>query len=153
MNIYKDLDKHIEEMHNASNMLSEYSFPKVCKEDEKQIMCLREREIFVCGYDITVVLSYNNYPHYKMQTLQMYASYGAFLPFSLVCKLAEKFLGNKSLYYVSVMQNDRKIYIWTVCKNNEGDVVDDKSYLEVKKDTYNNLNFNRVLSIDNSKFF
>lgn len=151
MNEY--LDKQISEMKAAASVLSEYSCPKVSIDDEKQISCLREREIFVDGYEITTVLSENVYTQYKMYTLQAYSSYGSFLPFSLVCKLVKNFLGCVGLYYVSVIQNDKKIYIWTLCLNLNGEPLEDKSYRSVKLDEYHGLKFYRVLNVDNSKFF
>jgi hypothetical protein len=147
------LEKHIKEMHDASAALMEYSWPVVSMDDEKQIICLKERDLYVDGYGICVVLSKNDHQAHYMQTLQIYASFGAFLPFSLVCKVAERFLGSLGLYYVSIIQNDRKVYIWTVCFNKNNQSIEDKSYGAVRQDEYNGLKFHRVLNVSSSKFF
>lgn len=141
----------VEEMLLASEVLSEYSYPKVNLEDDRIISCLKEREVFFDGQDVTLSLSINNFDTHDIHTLQVYASYGSFLAFTLVCKFAKLFLGDKSPYYISFIQDNKKIYVWTICYDLKKNVVPDKGYLSVKNDSHNGFNFLRVIEFDNRK--
>jgi hypothetical protein len=65
-----------------------------------------------------VCFSKSNYEEYFLNSLQIQAVYGSFLPFVLVCKLAKKFLGEKNLAYIEFLRNGNKVYCWTLKSRN-----------------------------------
>lgn len=149
----RTIEQHVSEMKETANFLAEYSWPKTSMIDERHIICLKQREVIIDGYDVVLHFSVNNYDMHTMHTFQIYSRYSSFLPFSLTCKVAEKFLGKEAIYYLSIIQQDRKIYIFSQCIGRDGNYVMDNTYQSCKKDSYMGFNFNRVLHIDKSKFF
>lgn len=139
-------------MRDIANHLVKYSFPQVPVQEEEVISCLKQREINIDGYDLMVYFNKCKYHDIEMETLQIFGKSFTFLPFSVVCKAARKFLGNKELSYVEVMHHrnkdildeySRKIYVWTVYYDN-GEVVANPFITEFEHRTYDGLNFSHI---------
>lgn len=115
----KDLDYQIEEMRRLSEILLPYTYPVVATfEEEQEILPLKQRAIKVDGYDLIVCFSQADYGKYILESLQIQSIYTPFLPFSLVCKVGRMFMGSKHLSYVEFFKDIRKIYCWTVKREN-----------------------------------
>lgn len=123
MAIDTSLERHIREMRVLASLLSPHSFPEVSPKDEEVIAPLKQREVSVDGYDVVVFFSTCSYGQVRLETLQLYGKDFSFLPFTVICKLARRFLGDEGLAYVEVMHHgkdggfdgdSRKIHIWTV---------------------------------------
>lgn len=126
------MEKDILEMRALSKRLIRYSFPLVSPQDEEIISCLKQREISIDGYELIIYLNRCKYNNFELETLQIYGKYFSFLPFSIVCKVAYRFLGNKELSFVEVMhyrqqgiidEKSRKIYVFTVNYNEQGEPI------------------------------
>jgi hypothetical protein len=111
---HKDLDYQVDEMRRVANLLMPDTYPKVTFEDEQVILPLKQRVVRIDGYDVVVCFSRAEYPGYVLESLQIQSIYSPFLPFSLVCKIGRIFLGNRHLSYVEFFRDSRKIYCWTV---------------------------------------
>ncbi len=85
--------------------------------DDDDIGCLKLREAIIDGYSVVVYYSKNDYPNNYMEVVQVTAKYAPFLPFSLVCKVGKKFLGDKYLSYVDFVRENRKTYCWTLASD------------------------------------
>ncbi len=109
----KSFDTVITEMKSFGTFLMPFSQPKVSKEDDEEVSCLKLRETTIDGYSVAVHYSKNDYPTHYMEVVQITGKYSPFLPFSLVCKIGKKFLGDKFLSYVDYLRDDRKTYCWT----------------------------------------
>src|SRR5262249_8698545 len=97
--------------------LMPYSKPKTSQEDDDDINFMKSKEVMVDGYSLIIYYSKNEWPTHYMEILQITGKYTPFLPFSLVCKIGRKFLGEKHLSYVDFTQNDRKTYCWTAASD------------------------------------
>lgn len=117
---HEPLDCMIERTRRLGDILIPYNWPMNRKGDEEELSVLKTSTTTVDGYEI--VLHYNKADHgdYYLETVQIYGQYVPFLPFSLVCKVARRFLGSKYLYLVELMQEHKKVYVWTVCVDKDG---------------------------------
>lgn len=113
----KCFDEVVKETKSFGLFLMPYSTPKVSPEDDDDIKCLKGKEVIVDGYTVVIYYSKNDWPTHQMEVLQITAKYAPFLPFSLVCKIGKKFLGDKHLSYVDFLKEDRKTYCWTVASD------------------------------------
>lgn len=126
-------DKHINEMRALAKQLVKYSFPNASPVDEEILSCLKQREIVLDGYNLIVYFNKCQHADTDLETLQVFGKYFSFLPFSLICKVAYKFLGNKELSLIEVVHNKknvegvdqgtRKIYVWTVYHDSDGNPI------------------------------
>ena len=109
----KNFDVVVKDTKSFGAFLMQYSIPKVNQEDDADVGFLKAKEVTVDGYAVVIYYSKNEWPTYYMETLQITGKYTPFLPFSLVCKIGKKFLGEKYLSYVDFMRDNRKTYCWT----------------------------------------
>jgi hypothetical protein len=114
------LDQVAEHMRNVGEQLVPYNFPQADPKLENDLFILKTREMFVDGY--WVMLHYNkaDYKTYFVETFQVFGKKTPFLSFSLVVKLAKKFLGGHHLALSEILKDNRKIYCWTVAVDYDG---------------------------------
>ena len=154
-NIYymSALNKHVQEMLSLSKHLLKYSFPLTPPEDEDIISILKQREIEVDGYELVVYLNRCRYSDVELETLQVYGKYFTFLPFALVCKVANAFLGDKELSLIEVMHHrqgnvmdeySRKIYVWSVYYNADGEKITSPFVNQLTPCSYDGLHYSHV---------
>lgn len=113
----KKLDENVREIKSFGNFLMQYSKPKVSLEDDADVDCLRAREVTIDGYSVVIHYAKSDWPTHYLEVLQVTGKYVPFLPFSLVCKIGRKFLGDKHLSYLDRTKEDRKTYCWTVASD------------------------------------
>jgi hypothetical protein len=111
---FQNLDDNIREIKSFGNFLMQYSRPKVSQEDDADIDVLRMREITIDGYSLVIHYVKSDWLMHYFEVLQITGKYTPFLPFSLVCKIGKKFLGDKHLSYLDIMKEDRKTYCWNL---------------------------------------
>lgn len=109
-----NLRKCVDEMKRISDLLIPYTYPKVDFEEEYDILPLKCRTEIIDGYDLSLNYSRADFKKYQTDSLQIQSVYTPFLPFYVVCKVAQAFLGTQHLFYIDFMKNERKIYCWTV---------------------------------------
>jgi hypothetical protein len=112
----KSFDEVVRDMKSFGAFLAPYSRPKVSQEDDDDINFMKAKEVTVDGYSLVIYYSKNDWPTHYMEVLQISGKYAPFLPFSLVCKIGRKFLGDKYLSFVEFMR-DRKTYCWTLASD------------------------------------
>lgn len=101
-------------------MLMPYTYPQSDPGDEDDITMLKTTEIVVDGYHVIVHLNIADYNDRTLNTLQIFGRDLPFLPFTLVVKIARKFLGSECLFLTEIYQENRKVYCWTLIKDKYG---------------------------------
>lgn len=118
-----DLHQHVREMKVMADILVPHTFPLVDFEEERDVLPFKQRTIVVDGYDVLISLNKSDYKHYHSISLQIQSVYSPFLPFNLVCKLAQAFLGKIHVSYVEFFKSGKKLYCWTVRVKFSGEVL------------------------------
>ena len=115
------LDATIDRMRAVSEYLIPLNFPRAAgPENEDIISPLKKSMVEVDGYTVGIHFNKAEYPTYLMETCQIFPVTMPFLPFSLVLKIARKFLGNHHLSFIEVPREDRRYYCWTLCLDKAG---------------------------------
>lgn len=109
-----NIQESIDSMKSLAETLIPYTFPKVSFEEEQQILCLKQRTILVDGYEVIVCYSIADYEKHMLETLQIQSPQIPFLPFNIICKVGQLFMGQKDLAYVDFFRHNRKVYCWVV---------------------------------------
>ena len=133
----------VDSMKSLARTLIPYTFPKVSFEEEQQILCLKQRTIRVDGYEVIVCYSVADYEKHMLETLQIQSPQVPFLPFNVICKIGQLFMGHKDLAYVDFFRHNRKVYCWVVKS------LDDKRLSPGKKalpTSYEGFDFHLLLS-------
>lgn len=127
----------IQRMKSIADMLVPYTFPEVSIEEEKEVACLKQAEFCIDGYRVVLAFSRSKYENHLLDTLQIQSANGWFLPFNLVCKLGELFLGSKNLAYIDFFRRSRKVYCWAVKTSNDCTVPPGNKTKEASFDGFN----------------
>lgn len=144
------LDEAYDKLTVMGNQLVRYSYPKSPKFLENSIYPWRSLEVVVDGY--LVIVNYNRSEMSEkkcyLETIQIFGKRNIFLPFSLVIKIAQKFLGNQDLSLLEIYKSDRKVYLWSCLVDYNGKPI--KSELKVDSEIhyYNDFKYNYL---DSSK--
>lgn len=116
---HKSLETVAKEMRALGEILVPHNYPTVSPEEEDDILMLKSQEVTFDGYSIIVFYSKSDYRTYHLETLQILGKNCPFLPFWLVVKIAKKFLGDNHLSLVEIFKEGKKIYCWSVVKNED----------------------------------
>lgn len=114
----EDICRHIDEMKRTAELLMPYSFPMVGYTDDLSLLPLKQRVITVDGYELTVFYSKSDHQTHQTETLQIQSRHSPFLPFNLVCKVGQMFLGPNCLTFTEFFNNNRRLYCWTIRTKN-----------------------------------
>ena len=114
-----EIQNSIDSMKAIADQLIPYSFPVVSFEEEQKVLCLKNRVIQVDGYEISVCFSRADYERHILETIQIQSPHVPFIPFNIVCKVGQLFMGQKYLSYVDFFRNNRKVYCWAAKTSNE----------------------------------
>lgn len=118
-NIEFNLDKLIHNMTVIGDMLVPFNFPRGPILEDSDLDILKQREATIDGYPVWMLYQKFDYETHYMKTLQIYGKNSPFLPFTLICKLGKRFLGEDYLSLVEVFKDGRKIYVWNVFADKE----------------------------------
>jgi len=116
----EDFDNLIERQRVLGDRLVPYNYPRNDPRIEDDIHILKVAETVVDGYNVVIYYSKADYDGHFLETVQVFGHDMPFLPFSLVVKIAQKFLGSSYLSLVEIPKSNRKVYCWTVCVDEEG---------------------------------
>lgn len=118
------LDEIVREMKSLGDVLVPFNFPKMPLSGwEDDLGIFKAREVVIDGYSIFLHYQKSDYDDYLIETLQIHNRKSPFLPFNLICKIGRRFLGSKNLSLIEIYKEHRKIYIWTVCSDRQGNSV------------------------------
>jgi hypothetical protein len=109
---------------SIGDMLIPYNFPLNDPQVEDDIHPLKIIETTVDGYRLIIYFSKADYDNYFLETAQIFGVNMPFVPFCLVVKIAQKFLGNENLSLVEIPRSNRKVYCWSVCKDKNGSAIE-----------------------------
>lgn len=139
-----NVEKSISELKNLGKVLIPYNFPITTKDlVEDDLLIFKTRFFVIDGYSLLAHYQRCDYKDYYLDIVQIYGDYSTFLPFSVVCKLAKKFLGNEELSLVEVYKDDRKIYCWTIYLDKNENVIScpHNDQKEWKKGIYDDMKY------------
>jgi hypothetical protein len=119
------LEHRVNDMKRISEILIPYTYPMVSYGEEQEVLPLKQRVIKIDGYETVACYSLASYKKHILESLQIQSIYSPFLPFVVVCKLGRVFLGGEHLSYIEFFKEMRKIYCWTV-KREDGIAVPPK---------------------------
>lgn len=120
---YKKFEEALVEMRNFGEYLIPYNIPQATPQDEEEVNFLKTKEMVVDGYSLIIYFNKADWGDHYLEILQISGKYVPFLPFSLVCKIGKKFLGDKCLSYVDFIKDSQKTYCWTVVLDKKGEAV------------------------------
>ena len=138
------INKAIEEMKELGKFFIPYNFPQSPPGEEDKINILKFHEITIDGYDIVLHFNVHDYGNHFLETFQMLGKDMPFLPFSLACKMAKKFLGPNYLSLIEVLKDNRKIYCWTVIRDKEGKAISSPYKTKSEPCVYEDLEYSYV---------
>lgn len=96
------------------------TFPYAPHSDDRIVGLLKQRTIYVDGYEVVIYLSREDHDDVYLERLEILGSQFPFLPMYLVCKIAARFLGGHGLKYEESYKSGHKVYIWTVLLDKQG---------------------------------
>lgn len=114
------LDELVFQMKALGDVLVPYNFPQVDADLEDDLGIFKAREALIDGYNLFIHYQKSDYEDYFIEVLQIHNTKGPFLPFQLVCKLGRRFLGSSHLNLIELFRENRKIYVWSVCRDKTG---------------------------------
>lgn len=142
-----NIEDHIRQMKVLADRLTPHSFPQVSPVDEATLTVLKQRQIVVDGYDLIVYLNRCRHLDVDIEMLQIFGKYFTFLPFSLVCGVAGKFLGVTELSLMNIThgsgEQKRRIHVWSVFYR-DGKVVPNPFVHRFNYRTFGDIKFNLV---------
>jgi hypothetical protein len=139
-------DKVVNEIKSFGNYLIPYNCPKVTPFEEAEINVLKSTEITVDGLGIVIFYSKSDWNTHFVTTLQITGRYIPFLPFSLVCKIGKRILGEKYLSYVDLMIESKKVYCWTLVSDKDNNPIQSPYKDEVSDCVYEGLSYTSLKS-------
>lgn len=138
---YEKLDDVIAGMKSFGEFLMPYNFPRVSPTDEDEVNGIKSRETTIDGFNLTLYYSKADWKEHYLEILQISGKYTPFLPFSLVCKIGKKFLGEKYLSYVDFTREGKKVYCWTVVLDRSGNPINGPYKADVENCIYEGFNY------------
>ena len=120
----ESFDVIVEQTKKLGDILVPYNFPQNDPSLEEDLNVLKVRSVVADGYDIRLYYSKADHTQFLLETVQIFAGHHPFLPFSLVIKVGRAFLGSEKLALIEFMRSEKKIYCWTLYRNQLGEAID-----------------------------
>jgi hypothetical protein len=133
-----DFQKEIDSMKRMAEYLMGYCHNA---QDKADVAVLATRELCVHGYQISFYLSKEKQTDFYLWNLQMYTNYQGFLPFSLVCECASRFLGNRDLGFTEMIVLGRKLYTWSLAVDKDSTPIPIPPRPNVESRNYDGLTY------------
>jgi hypothetical protein len=141
--MYEKLDDQIDPMKKMAIMLVPYSHPHVRDDD---VCFLKQREIIVDGYSIILQFSRADYNGMYVDLVSVSGKYMPFLPIGLLCKIGQKFLGDKELTFTEILRNGKKAYNWMQMCKRDGTPISNQMLNDGVEDSFNGFEFTHCSS-------
>jgi len=138
------IDDVVRDMKALGRTLVPYNFPQVPPAEEDKVNVLKFHEMVVDGYNVVLHFNIHDYGSHFLETFQLLGKDIPFLPFSLVCKMAKKFLDQNFLSLIEVLKDNRKIYCWTVIKDRNGNPISSPYKSKSEPCIYEDLEYSYV---------
>ena len=147
MKRHKPLPQIIEEMRSLAQQLEPHSFPQVGRMEARIVDILKQRTVFIDGYQLIAYFSSMNYDDFRIERLELLGLHQPFLPMYLVCRVAAQFLGGHELRYSETFKMGRKVYVWTVGIDDRGRPLPFNDP-DMEKCTYEHFDYSFVTSAE-----
>ena len=135
------LDQIVRGMKALGEVLVPFNFPLAPLTTEDDLGLFKAREAMVDGYKLYIHYQKSDYSIYFIETLQIHNTASPFLPFGLICKLGKRFLGNSHLSLVEMFRDNRKIYLWSLCTDKQGNSLALPNNPQVEKCVYEGFHY------------
>lgn len=142
----ESLDDFIDRIRNLGERLIPFNYPKSPIQPVDDLLIFKSESIIVDGYSMIIHYQKSDYDDYLMEVLQIYGETVPFLPFTVVTKLAKKFLGSHELSLVEMFKEGRKIYCWTIYVDRTGRPISPPYELEAEICEFDDLKYNLMQS-------
>ena len=147
-----NLHHAIDTLRNAGDHLVPYNYnpnnsdlsPEEVKETENLIGLFKNSVCEVDGYTVHLHFSRADYGSHYMETCQINGEHTPFLPFNLVVKIGQTFLGSYHLSYIETVRKGTKYYCWTVCVDHQGHPLPWQYPTKMSKKDYEGFVYNEV---------
>lgn len=140
-----DIDELVATMREVADDCVPYTFPKNHPKLETEMSFMKTRHLTIDGYDLICYLSRSDYGEYYQETFQILSVINSFLPFHLVIKVAQRFLGSHNLYLTEVIKNNKKLYLWTIWVDKSGRPAEVKHQKFVQECVFDDVPYRYVL--------
>jgi hypothetical protein len=134
----------VEVLRNAGEHLIPYNFPLNHKSLEDNVGIFKNSICDVDGYTVHLHFSRADYGEHYLETCQINGEYTPFLPFNLVIKIGQIFLGSYYLSFIDTTRQGKKYYCWTVCVDKVGHPIPWQYSTKMYKKDYDGFSYNEV---------
>lgn len=118
--MFRNLNTIVKDLKDASNLIVNYTFPKVTTVIEADFDFLRSTRACVDGIVVNIYYTKSDYEVHFFETVQIIGEYSPFVPFSVVLKIGRAFLGDNNLTLTEFYQKNRKVYCWNLITGKDG---------------------------------
>jgi hypothetical protein len=139
MHITKPED-HVREMKGLAAFLKPFTPPKYPLDSD--ISWLKQRDVIIDGYSMIAHFTQADHGDTYLDVLTLGCKYAPFIPFAVVCKAAELFLGKENLTLFEHTRDGKKIYSWMVLFR-QGKALESKNE-RIEKQNYNGFDYFRA---------
>jgi hypothetical protein len=139
------LETLTKQMRASARQMVPWSYPRVDAFYEEYIYPLRIREATVDGYPVILYFGIADHGHHILETAQIFGKNTPFLPFYLVVKVARAFLGRDDLSLIEQHRGVRKIYCWTVYRDQDGNTVPAPFKMPVEKCVFEGFEYSYMM--------
>lgn len=117
------LSEIINVMKGVGEVLVPFNFPRTSYSPEDDLAIFKAREAVIDGYSLYIHYQKSDYDTYFIETLQIHNTKTPFIPFQVICKLGRRFLGSSNLSLIELFREHRKIYVWSLFTDKQGNPI------------------------------
>ena len=117
------LSEIIDVMKGVGQVLVPFNFPRTSLSPEDDLAIFKARQATIDGYSLYIHYQKSDYDTYFVETLQIHGTKAPFVPFHVICKLGRRFLGSSHLSLIELYRENRKIYVWSLFTDKEGNPI------------------------------
>lgn len=107
---------------------------------------LRDLSFIIDGYPVLAHFTKSRAGDNIIEYLQIQPTLSEFLPFNVVFKIAQKFMGSRNLSYTEVYKGGKKVYFWILSVTEDGKPVELEGLEDYEEMEYNGIKYNHVNS-------
>lgn len=147
------LDHAVKVLKNMAEFLVPYCKNK---DDEADVAILKQYYVNVDGYDLIIYYTKEHYFNVNadegvseecdLHIVQVQSRSFPFLPFRLLCRIGVKFLGEKELALAELISMGKKVYMWSVAVDVDGNPIPVPEGANVSKCNYEGLEYSHAPS-------
>jgi hypothetical protein len=139
-----NLDDAIDILRTVGEHLIPYNYPQNDTEFEDYVGTFKTTLAEVDGYTVRVHFNKMDYNTHFIETCQMSGENIPFLPFSVVAKIGQKFLGSSHLSLIEQVIHGKMYWCWAICVDKTGRPISWRHPMKARSCKYNGFEFKFV---------